>query len=88
MQDTQSTISNLHYDRIEDFFAANIAILKNIVEPESGVRMLNNIVDNIEECGQQNIDQSCFHPHYNKVSFVSALYYDFQTIRKASLHKK
>ena len=50
--------------------------------------MLNNIVDNIEECGQQNIDQSCFHPHYNKVSFVSALYYDFQTIRKASLHKK
>ena len=36
-------------------------ILNNIVEPESSVTMLNNIVDNIEKCGQQNNDQSCFH---------------------------
>ena len=30
-------------------------ILNNIVDPESGVTMLNNIVDNYEQCGQQNI---------------------------------
>ena len=35
--------------------------LNNIVEPESSVTMLNNIVDNIEKRGQQNNDQSCFH---------------------------
>ena len=41
------------------------AILDNIVAPESGVTMLNNIVNNIEQCGQQNIVQSCFHqPKY------------------------
>ena len=28
--------------------------------PQSGVTMLNNIVDNIEQCGQHNIVQSCF----------------------------
>ena len=27
---------------------------------KSGVTMLNNIVDNIEQCGQHNIVQSCF----------------------------
>ena len=27
----------------------------------SGVTMLNNIVDNIEQCGQHNIVQGCFH---------------------------
>ena len=36
-------------------------ILNNIVEPESGVTILFNIVDNYEQCGQQNIVQSCFH---------------------------
>jgi hypothetical protein len=38
-------------------------ILNNIVEPESGVTILFNIVDNdnCEQCGQQNIVQSCFH---------------------------
>ena len=28
--------------------------------PQSGVTMLNNIVDIIEQCGQHNIVQSCF----------------------------
>ena len=36
-------------------------ILNNIVEPESGVTISFNIVDNCEQCGQQNIVQSCFH---------------------------
>ena len=38
--------------------------IEQVVEPESslqsGVTMLNNIVDNIEQCGQYNIVQSCF----------------------------
>ena len=38
---------------------------EHVVEPESrlqlGVTMLNNIVDNIEQYGQHNIVQSCFH---------------------------
>ena len=38
--------------------------IDQVVEPESnpqsGVTMLNNIVDNIEQCGQHNIAQSCF----------------------------
>ena len=37
---------------------------KQVVEPESslksGVTMLNNIVNNIEQYGQHNIVQSCF----------------------------
>jgi hypothetical protein len=36
-------------------------ILNNIVEPESGVTILFNVVDSYEQCGQQNIVQSCFH---------------------------
>ena len=31
------------------------------ISPQSGVIMLNNIVDNIEQCGQHNIAQSCFY---------------------------
>ena len=38
--------------------------IEQVVEPESspqsGVTMLNNIVDNIEQRGQHNIVQSCF----------------------------
>ena len=38
--------------------------IDQVVEPESspqsGLTMLNNIVDNIEQCGQHNIVQSCF----------------------------
>ena len=36
-------------------------ILNDSVEPESGVAMLNNIVDNIEHCWQYNVVQSSFH---------------------------
>jgi hypothetical protein len=43
-------------------------ILNNIVEPESGVTILFNIVDNCEQCGQQSIVQSCFHQHCNNLS--------------------
>jgi hypothetical protein len=38
-------------------------ILNNIVEPESGVTILFNIVDNCEQYGQQNIVQACFQQH-------------------------
>ena len=38
--------------------------IEQVVEPESspqsGVTMLNNIVNNIEQCGQHNIVQFCF----------------------------
>jgi hypothetical protein len=37
--------------------------LNNIVEPESGLTILFNIVDSYEQCGQQNIVQSCFHQY-------------------------
>ena len=55
-------------NRIEQCYAAHVFNVVNnteqIVEPESslqpGVTMLNNIVDNIEQYGQQNIVQSCF----------------------------
>jgi hypothetical protein len=38
-------------------------ILNNVVEPESGVTIMFNIVDSYEQCGQQNIVQSCFHQY-------------------------
>jgi hypothetical protein len=37
--------------------------MNSIVEPESGVTILFNIVDSYEQCGQQNIVQSCFHQY-------------------------
>ena len=37
----------------------------NIAEPGSVVTALNNIVDNIEQCGRQNIVQSNFHEHFS-----------------------
>ena len=33
--------------------------------------MLNNIVDNIEQCGQQNIVQCCFHQARTGCSFLA-----------------
>ena len=35
-------------------------VVESESSPQSGVTMLNNIVDNIEQCGQHNIVQSCF----------------------------
>jgi hypothetical protein len=54
-------------------------ILNNIVEPESGVTILFNIVDNCEQCGQQNIVQSCFHQYcinlsvFTRVALIASL---------------
>ena len=45
--------------------------MNDIVQPESGIAILSNIADNIEQCGQQNIVQSCFHQHCNKLFFFS-----------------
>ena len=36
----------------------------------SGVTMLNNIVDNIEQCGQHNIVQGCFHQPWTGCAFL------------------
>ena len=56
------------YNRIEQCCAAHIycsqlsLIVNGIVESESGVTMLNNIVDNCEQCRQHNI-QACSEKH-------------------------
>jgi transcription elongation factor Elf1 len=42
-------------------------LLNNIVEPESGVTILFNIIDNCEQRGQQRIVQSCFHQYCNNL---------------------
>jgi hypothetical protein len=53
-------------------------IFNNVVEPESGVTMLFNIVDSYEQCGQQNIVQSCFHQYCINLSvFTRVLYSSF-----------
>ena len=49
-------------------------ILNNIVEPESGVTILLNIVDSYEQCGQQNIVQSCFHQYCINLSVFTRVY--------------
>ena len=46
-------------------------ILDNVVEPELGVTMLKNIVDNCEQCGQQNIVQSCSYQPSTGCSFFA-----------------
>ena len=40
------------------------------ISPQSGVTMLNNIVDNIEQCGQHNIVQGCFHRPWTGCAFL------------------
>ena len=49
-------------------------ILNNIVEPESGVTMLNNIADNYEEHGQQNMVQSRFLINFATTWLFLAMY--------------
>jgi hypothetical protein len=39
--------------------------------PTSGVTTLFNIVDSYEQCGQQNIVQSCFHQYCINLSVFS-----------------
>ena len=48
-------------------------LVNNSVEPESGVTILFNIVDNCEQCWQQNIVQSCFHQHCNNPSVFTCV---------------
>ena len=48
-----------------------------------GSTMLNNIVDNIEQCGQHNIVQGCFHQPWTSCAFF-AVYYD-QNIKKIAI---
>ena len=40
------------------------------ISPQSGVTILNNIVDNIEQCGQHNIVQGCFHQPWTGCAFL------------------
>ena len=41
------------------------------LQANSGSTMLNNIVDNIEQCWQQNIVQACFHHARTGCSFLA-----------------
>ena len=47
--------------------------IEQVVEPgsslQSGATMLNNIVDNLDQCGQQSIVQCCFHQARTGCSF-------------------
>jgi hypothetical protein len=45
-----------------------------VVEPESGVTILFNI-DSYEQCGQQNIVQSCFHQYCINLSVFTRVVY-------------
>ena len=40
------------------------------ISPQSGVTMLNNIVDNIEQCGQHSIVQGCFYQPWTGCAFL------------------
>jgi hypothetical protein len=60
------------------FTLVNNIELNSIVEPESGVTILFNIVDNCEQCGQQSIVQSCFHQYCNNLSVFAST--DFQSV--------
>ena len=46
-------------------------ILNNIVKPESGVTILFNTVNSLEQCGQQNVVQYCFHQLGTSCSFFA-----------------
>ena len=54
--------------------------IEQVVEPESspqsGVTVLNNIVDIIEQCGQHNIVQSCFQQPVTTYNFWLCTLYD------------
>jgi hypothetical protein len=65
MQGTRQKTPSPLLNRTEQCFAAlstiNLStILNNIVEPESGVTIFFNIVDNCEQCGQQNLFNPVF----------------------------
>lgn len=45
---------------VQDGLPILFTVVNNVVEPELGVTMPRNIVDNIKQYGQQNIFQFCF----------------------------
>ena len=67
-------------------------IVNNIVQQchtwlraNSGSTMLNNTVDNIEQCGQHNIVQGCFHQPWTGCAFF-AVYKSRNTHKHFSFH--
>ena len=52
-----------------------LTILNNIVEPESGVIILFDIVNSLKQCWQQNIVQCCFHQLGTSCSFFAVYNY-------------
>ena len=83
---TQPKMNNLFWpdeNIIEHFLLPTLFNVVNnteqVVEPELAcnqvpVTMLNNIVDNLEQCGQQNIVQCCFHQARTGCSFFAVLF--------------
>ena len=79
---TQQKTHNLFWpdeNSIEQCFAAHIVqgcqqywtSWWALISLQSGVTMLNNIVDNLEQCGQHNIVQSCFHQARTGCAFLA-----------------
>ena len=62
-------------NRIEQYFAAHcsrlLTTLNSIFTPDSGSTMLFNVVNSLEQCGQQNIVQYCFHQLRTSCSFFA-----------------
>ena len=78
----QPKIPSLQYNKIEESCAGPICsqlstILNNSVEPESGVTMLNNILDNCKQRRQHNIVQSSFQQYCNKLMSFRRVAVDF-----------
>ena len=48
--------------------------------------MLNNIVDNLEQCGQQNIVQCCFHQARTGCSFLLCRCFEQGVLRTDTLY--
>ena len=48
-----------------------LTVLSSIVTPDSGLTMLFNSVNSLEQCGQQNIVQYCFHQLGTSCSFFA-----------------
>ena len=48
-------------------------IVNSVVKPELGATMLNNIVDNYEQYGEQDIVQSCFYQPCNQLMIVCSV---------------
>ena len=72
-------------NRIGQWCAVNN--IEQVVEPESspqsGVTMLNNIVDKIEQCGKNNIVQSCFQEPSTTGDFFAV--YNFPPISSTTI---